>query len=199
MIAVVSGYRRSGTSCMMKALSAGLAHEEWPLLYQEAQEDLNKPKDGYSPNPGNLYEIGRGFYIDAVFLRAMPDKSIVKILYDGLTNLPKGEYVVIWMDRDPKEILDSVTKSDAHLREMGVRENKPSPFTFDVFRPYKREDLDHVKGIMEVREDIQLVTVNFKDLIEDPRREFTRISEYLPIDVVKASEVVRPEYYRSRL
>lgn len=196
MITVVSGHRRSGTSAMMSALYAGL--KEGQILYQPAQERLNKPEEGYVPNPGHLYEVGRAYYTSAKFLRMMPHDSLVKILWDGLANLPKGDYTVIFMERDENEINASVARSDAHLRSQGVRENPQTAFTFDVFRPYDQDNIDHVLGIMEMRKDVRLLRVGFKDVIDNPLREFERISKYVSIDPEKAASVINPKFYRFR-
>jgi len=200
MIVIVSGYRRSGTSCMMEAIHNGLGHDkpEWKLFYQESKDGLNRLKDGYAPNPGKLHEVGRQHYIRARFLRELPDRAIIKIFYDGIVNIPRGEYIVLWMERDAQEINDSVARSDAHLRATGVKENAPSPYTFDVYRPYNQVDMDHVLGIMEMRRDVDLVRVNFRDLIEDPEGVFTEIGRRLPVDVDAASKVINPRYYRCR-
>lgn len=202
MTIVVSGYRRSGTSAMMGALYSGLT--EGQVLYQPAQERLNKSQDGYVPNPGHLYEVGRAYYMNAKFLRMMPQDSLVKILFDGLPNLPAGKYVLIWMDRDEGEINQSVARSDAHLRASGVKENPQTQYTFDAFRPYNRDDMEHVLGIVRQRRDIDLVRVNFRDLVERPVDAFERIKHSplghvrVPIDVEKSADFIKPEYYRSK-
>ena len=205
MIIIVSGHRRSGTSCMTRALLNGLGSGTgWGLLTQPHQEELNQEVDGYRPNPGPLYEVGRMYYTSAKFLRMMPDKSLVKIFWDGLTNIPSGEYVIVFMERDEEEINQSIARSDAHLRSVGVPENKPTPFTFDVFRPYNRDDIEHVKGIMRERRDVTLIDINYRDLIEDPRKTLESIKysvlgkERVPIDIEKAAAVIKPEFYRIR-
>ena len=206
MILVVSGHRRSGTSCMMSALLNGLGPGSgWGMLTQPDQERLNQPRDGYIPNPGPLNEVGRMYYKSAKFLRLMPDQSLVKILWDGLPNLPSGNYVVVFMDRDEREINESIARSDAHLRASGVKENPQTLYTFDVFRPYERENVDHVLGIMEQRMDVELLRVNFRDMVNDPIKTFKKIRHTplgkirVPIDIERAAEVIRPDYYRVRI
>jgi hypothetical protein len=200
---IVSGHRRSGTSAMMAAMYAGMS--EGQVLYMPAQERLNQPLDGYQPNPGDLYEIGRAHYMNAAFLRTMPDDGLVKVLWDGLPNLPAGNYTIIFMERDEAEINASIARSDAHLRARGVKENAQTHFTFDIFRPYDRENVDHVLGIMEQRKDVDLIKVNFKDLIENPEWVFERIRHTplgrprMKLDVAKAAAIINPDYYRVRI
>ena len=205
-VIVVSGHRRSGTSAMMQALLAGLGPGSgWGVLTQQHQERLNKEANGYIPNPGPLYEVGRMFYKSAKFLRMIPDQSLVKIFWDGITNLPKGDYIVVWMDRDEAEINASIAKSDAHLRATGVKENAQTHYTFDIYRPYNRDDVEHVLGIIEQRQDMRLIRIDFKDLIENPEWAFEQIRHtplgktLVPIDVQAAAEVIKPEHYRVRI
>lgn len=198
MIHVVSGYRRSGTSMMMKALYSGLT--EGQILYQPGQEKKgNVELEGYHPNPSGLSEVGQGYYMDAVFLRKIPDNSLLKILFDGLPFLPKREYKIIWMDRDVDEILASCEKVDQHLRAVGVKNNPKKWYPFDSFRPYRQGNIDHVLGICEARNDIDLIRVNFRDVIENPLETFVNLKKQgIPIDPAKSAKVVNPKHYRYR-
>lgn len=194
MIHVVSGYRRSGTSMMMQCLHHGL--KKGQVCYTPDLEKANKHKDGYISNPGRLLEIGRNFYMNSLFLRQIPDWSVIKILFDGLPNLPKGDWKVIFMDRDPEEIVRSVARSDQHLRSIGVPENTNDKTTFNCFRPYQREDIDHVLGICEMRKDIDLRIVKYIDMIYNPVETLRSLD--MPIDEEKAASKVKPKYYRFR-
>lgn len=185
---------------MMRALYEGGI----PAIFQPEQEKFNREVDGYAPNPGSLMEVGQQYYMNAHFLRNIPDDSVIKILYDGLPNLPVGQYTIVFMERDEAEINASLAKSDAHLRARGIKENPPKPFTFDSFRPYRRGDIDHVLGICESRKDFDLVRVDYRDVIADPEAVFNRLKytplgrERLNIDVAKAVATIQPEYYRER-
>jgi len=188
---------------LMKALADGL--QSGGVLYQQGQERIgNKEEDGYLPNPSGLLEVGQMFYKNAMFLRQMPDDSLVKILYDGLPNLPSGDWYVIFMERDESEILASCDRVDRHLRQVGVRENAEKAHTFDVFRPYRRDDIDHVLGIMEKRLDVRLLRLNYADVVADPISAFNKIKyspsgkQLLDINVEQAAAVVNPKHYRFR-
>lgn len=185
----------------MRALADGL--QSGQVLYQEAQERIgNKDEGGYKPNPSGLLEVGQMFYKNAAFLRQIPDNSLLKILYDGLLNLPAREYTIIFMRRPEAEIVASCHKVDQHLRQVGVKENADKAHTFDVFRPYRQEDIDHVAEAMKQRRDVWWIDVNYNDVIENPYREFERISrdslgrERVPINVEQAAAVVNPEFRR---
>lgn len=195
MIYIVSGYRRSGTSMMMRALYTGLKTGQ--ILYRPEQEKIgSQVENGYTPNPSGLHEVGQAYYMNATFLRGMPDGSLVKILYDGLPCLPKGNYTVFFMRRDPKEIAASCDRVDRHLRQIGVTENPMRWYPFDSFRPYRQEDIDHVLGICEARSDINLVHVDFRWTVRNPLETFRRLSTVIPIDPEKSASVVNESYYR---
>jgi hypothetical protein len=187
---------------MMEAIYAGMNHGS--IIYQKQMEDYNQDGTDYKPVPGRLWEVGQRFYTSARFLRAIPDDSLIKIFYDGLPNLPGGDYVIIFMVRDPEEIKESVKRTDAHLRATGVAENKSNPLTFNVYRPYNKENIDHVLSICEVRRDFRVIMVNYKDVIEDPEREFRKIKYsavdhiQVDIDIEKAAAKINPELYRNR-
>lgn len=199
----MSGYRRSGTSMMMRAIQNGL--QSGAVLYQPGQEKIGEQEeDGYFPNPSGLLEVGQWYYMSAQFLRMIPDESVLKILYDGLPNLPQGDYTIIFMERDQAEIEESCGRVDKHLRQVGVVENPARDYVFDTFRPYRQDDIDHVLGIMEARSDVRLLRVRYRDVIDDPLGTFIKLSKtplgrpLLPIDPEKAAEIVNPEHYRCR-
>jgi len=197
MIYIVSGPRRSGTSCMMQALYKGGI----PAVYQPWLEvDGNPEIDGYQANPmGGLFEVGPGYYMNAKFLRKLPDDSVVKIMFDGLPALPYRRYKVIFMNRDPEEIKASLERMDLNLSKIDIKPTADWPSAFNCFRPYKEEDMEHVKGICKARSDIHLIEVSFQELIKHPKHELEKLKLLgVPIDVEKAASTVNPQLYRSR-
>ena len=198
MIYIVSGYRRSGTSMMMQAIHESML--EGAMLYQPGMEKFNDGEE-YVPNPGGLWEVGQTYYMSADFLRQIPDDSFLKILYDGLPNLParEVEYRIIFMTRDIDEINSSCERLDVHLRQEGVVENPKAWYPFDVFRPYRQEDIDHVLSICDARDDMQVMVLPYKDVIEQPEAVFRAIQNFgFNIDPTKAASVVDPQLYRQR-
>lgn len=196
---VVSGYRRTGTSAMMEALFRGLL-QLTILAYSDEDDNMrNVEIDGYSPNPGLLYEVG-GHVRNASFLRIQPEGVLIKIFFDSVVNLPSGEHTVIFMERDESEIRDSLERVQEHFDKIGHKANMGDTpeRTFDIFREYDQDDIDHVIGILEQRKDIKLIRVNYRDLVEHPKREFRRIAEHLDLDIEKAASVIDERYYRSR-
>ena len=200
MIYVVSGYRRSGTSAMMKALHEGMAGQGIATAYQPGQNKIGaKPEDGYIPNPSELWEIGQYWYMNPAFLRGLPDNTLAKILFDGLLILPRRQYTIVYMHRDPVEIQASCDRVDRHLRQVGVQENPEKGYPFDCFRPYRQVEIDHVLDVMEVRADVHLVHVQFKELVNDPLSVFEALRDHgIPVNPERAAAVINPEHYRYR-
>jgi hypothetical protein len=172
---------------MMRALH----HGGLPVI--ELQKEANSVPD---LNPSGLYEVGRGFYMNPYFLRNIPDNSLIKILFDGLCYLPQGDYKIIFMVRDEQDINASVQRAEKQLRASGIPENDNIPTPFDVYRPYKQDDIDHVINICEVRGDIELIRVHYNDVLDNPIGVFESL--HLPIDVDKAVKVINPQLCRFR-
>jgi hypothetical protein len=181
----------------MRALQEGLL--EGAVAYQPSQEKIGAaPLDGYVANPSGLLEVGQYWYMRPKFLRGVPEGTLFKCLYDGLPHLPRRDYVVVFMRRDPQEIAASCARVDQHLRQMGVKENTEKNFPFDCFRPYDQEDIDHVIGIMQARSDVRLIQVQFAEMVSDPLRIFRDLAEYIPLNPEKSASTVIPSYYRFR-
>ena len=177
---------------MMRALH----HGGLPVIEAASPEPGRATIDGYTPNPSGLYEVGRAFYMNAYFLRNIPDNSLIKILFDGLTYLPQREYKIIFMIRDEADINASVQRAEQHLRAAGVKANDNTPTPFDVYRPYKQDDIDHVINICEVRGDIELIRVHYNDVLDNPKEVLHSLG--MPIDVDKAAGVINPQLCRFR-
>ncbi len=212
MIYIVSGYRRTGTSAMMKALHAGGISA---IYMPDLDEQVNPNHNGYQPNPGGLYEVGLNQYMNVDFLREISDESVVKILFDGLPFLPYRDYKIIWMERDLEEIQASTERVDLHIIEAacgampsdeGVKyalQKKAEKITkllpFNCFKPYNQKDMDHVLGICEARSDMCVIKIQFSELIRQPQRVFTTLKLMgVPINVHKAAAVIDEKLYRVR-
>ena len=66
-------------------------------------------------------------------------------------------------------------------------------------RWHKQEDIDHVRWICQAREDIDLLEVEFSDVLEQPLTEFRKLRRQgVPIDHHKAAKAINPKYYRCR-
>jgi len=188
---------------MMQAIN----HGGIGLIHVPELEGGNPDYNGYQPNPGGLYEMGLGQYMCAKLLRMLPNKGAIKILFDGLPCLPKGDYKIIFMSRDVDEIEESTARVDEHIlgqpgRARGLAsavDDITGILPFCVYRPYNKDDIEHVIGICEARSDMELIRVNYKSIINYPRESFEIIKDHgIPIDPEKAAAVVDPKLYRCR-
>lgn len=159
-------------------------------------------------NPAGIYEVGFLSYMSPKFLRLMPDGCLVKIMWDGIVNLPKGEWKIIFMERDEAEINASVERVDKYLGENGMasalNHKVTTTLPFCCYRTYNRDHIDHVLGIMDTRSDVELIPVQYQDVIDNPVKVFERLKytplgkERLPIDIEKAAAVINPDLHRIR-
>jgi hypothetical protein len=162
--------------------------------------------DDYCPSPTPQYEAG-GWPRAAEFLRDTGDDKIIKIFFDDIVNIPRGSHKIIFMDRDEEEINRSLEMVDEHyeklIKVLGRKPERQGPTppyvrAFDVYRPYNKDDIEHVIGIMKCRRDVQLIRVNYGDLIKDPAKEFSRIAEILDLDVEEAASMIDAKHYRAK-
>lgn len=201
MIYVVSGYRRSGTTAMMKALISGGI----PAATNRRVDAFNNKiptVNGYRPSPrGSLWEMGHEFYLNPDVLHWFVNNHFdcaLKIFFDGLPWLPVCEqgYTVIFMRRPDEEIIASVESVERYRNEVMQKPNPKDKRPFDVYRGYNPNHVQWCLEIAKQRRDIELHEVWFADLINDPAGVIDELG--LPVDVQMASSAIDPKWYRSR-
>ena len=184
-ITIVSGLPRSGTSMMMQAIEAGgipaLADhirekdEDNPKGYYEF-EPVKKTKDNPSWVPG-----ARG--------------KVVKMVYSLLYDLPETyEYRVIFMRRNMDEVL-------ASQKKMLERSGKKGASVSDAkLAELFTAQLAKFDRWVEARNNIALLSINYKDMIASPKGECEKIGEFLggALDTDAAAAAVDPSLYRNR-
>lgn len=194
---VVSGYRRTGTSAMMRALGIGGI----PLIYTPEIEEANTQDGDYVVSPSGMWELGRGLYMRPDIMGPTAEKYgsfAVKVFFDGLPNLPVVDnhvWEVVFMERDADEIRASCEKAQASVKKV-MEPAGSSEDRFDVYRDYNQDDIDEVLSIVSERSDMKVQRVEFADLIGNPVRVFNGLN--LPIDIVAAAGSIDPEFYRIR-
>ncbi len=177
---MVSGLERSGTSVMMQMLHMG----ELPVDF-----DDSRPPDQH--NPRGYYELAGGKIIsrlmDGTFDLASNRGRIVKITAYGLKYLPVGSYKIIYMLRNIDEVLDSMEK-------MGAPVNRGKDQR--LLRKLNRFCLD----LMDGRDDMEYLTVNYRNVIDNPTREIERVGRFLgqTFDFERATRAVDKGLYRNR-
>ena len=181
---IVSGLERSGTSMLMQILHAG----EVPVSFDDSRlSDQSNPK-GY-------YELAGGKIINKLMDGTFPlddykGKS-VKITAYGLKYLPKGNYRIIYSERNIEEILDSMEK-------MAGIKDKNREETREAFIKLNRM----IKKQITSRDDMEVLLVNYNKILSNPREDIKKIQEFLglPENVIdKMIKVVDDKLYRQRI
>ena len=180
-IYIVSGLPRSGTSMIMQILEAGgmpiatdkkrEPDESNPKGYLEIESIINKLKD----NPDFVFNF---------------KEKALKVIAYGLKFLPKGNYYVIYVERNIEEILDSMEKMmDSKDEE---REDTKEAF-IKLNNKTKAEIIE--------REDIKVLFVNYNEILFSPKEHLNEIFRFLQdknLDLEKMMNVVDNRLYRQR-
>lgn len=176
---IVSGLERSGTSMMMQILHKGGT----PVAFDEfRQPDYHNPK-GY-------YELEGGKVINKLMEGNFPFEKyrerFVKITAYGLKFLPQGNYKIIYMARNINEVMDSMEKMSG-------------PIDREKEKPLFEKLNEFSINLMEKREDIDYIIVDYRNAINNPRREIERVNHFLDgtLDVESAAEAVDPSLSRN--
>jgi hypothetical protein len=176
---IVSGIERSGTSMMMQLLHAGGA----PMAFDTSRSaDVHNPKGYFELEGGKI--INR--LMDGTFPLDRYEGTFIKITAYGLKFLPVRSYKIIYMMRDLDEVLDSMEKMSGPLDRA---EEKP------LFARLNTYAID----LMERREDIEYLAVNYRDALAHPAEETARLNEFLGgiLDEEAAVTAVDPKLYRN--
>ncbi len=207
MISIASGYMRTGTSMMMQALIAGGLEP----AFEPKREKLNErvSDEDYKLNAGGMWEIPLREYGAAGFPSKYEGK-LIKIMSWGLPTICGGEYKVVIMRRDPEEIRQSIGAMKEgdygdwwHVKNYYRRPAENDPLSKFVnkhpeFVICYNKMMDHLISMMKMRRDVDLTLLNYRDVVDDPYREFEKLAHW-GIDVDAAASVVDPKQCRYRL
>ena len=168
---IVSGFMRSGTSMMMRALIAG-------GLVPAYNKNIDIELKETEANPNGFYELSMEEYLDPTFPKAYEGK-VIKCLWKGALELIEGNYKMVFMVRDPEEIRKSFEN-----RFIG-----DLPLYLDNYR----EKIGETIEALNASYDIDLVVFNYWRVIEDPLSAFNKLkARGWPIDVKKCISVIEP-------
>lgn len=181
---IVSGYMRSGTSMMMKALIQGGLTARYSTEKDRILSERYNGND-YHPNPEGFYELGPKDFESPRFPLDYRG-FLIKALHWRLKMLPPFCYNVVFMLRNPKEIEVSYLKMFRH---------RP-PFVLEKYESFVEETL----SLLESRKDMTVTTVWHHDMIEHPEIVLNKlISRGFPVtDPENAIKAVNPALYRSK-
>ena len=180
---IVSGLERSGTSMLMQILNAGGIPTGFDLT---RQPDENNPK-GY-------YELEGGKIINKLIEGTFPLEhfkgQFIKITAYGLKYLPKGNYKIIYSERNIEEILDSMEKM-AGKKDENRNETKESFIKLNKM----------IKNKLLERSDVDMLLINYNKVIQEPHKYIKQIYDFLGdknIDMKEMIETVDNKLYRQR-
>jgi hypothetical protein len=180
---IVSGLERSGTSMLMQILHAGGI----PIEFDRSRKsDQDNPKGYYELEGGKIINklIDKSFQFDKY------NSSFIKITAYGLKFLPRGRYKIIYSERNIEEILDS-------MEEMAGIRDKARDETKKAFIKLNKT----IKETIDIRNDIDVLFVNYNDILMDPIYEIRKILDFLEIsdaDFDMMIEAVDKKLYRKR-
>lgn len=183
-IVVVSGLPRSGTSMMMQMLKAGGMEI---LSDGEREADNNNPK-GYLE-----FEKVKSLHKNQDWIGDAEGKC-VKIIAQLLNYLPEEyNYKIIMMERDMTEVIASQQK-------MLGKKVTPDTLPLGLFNTF-RSQLDKIDAWIDSQPRVNILRVNYKDVIEHPETQAERVAGFVtnPIDVKKMAEAVDTKLYRNKI
>lgn len=183
---VVSGLPRSGTSMMMKMLEAG---GQVILTDNLREADAN--------NPNGYYEFERVKKLkDGDFGWIADSKGkVVKIVTGLIMYLPSDyKYKIIFMQRAMNEVLSSQKKM---LGRLGKEDDKIAD---DKMAKIYQEHLKQVNAWIAKQPNIEVLYVNYNDMIDAPFASLTNVNGFLggEMDVDVMAGVINKDLYRER-
>lgn len=184
MVYLVVNMHRSGSSMLMRCLEAGGLDP----VYDKFNDILeyHTPLD-YLPNPNGFYQFDGPF--DDAFYNLHIGK-LIKCPIKNISKLPKGNYKVIILRRNPEEIRASMARWTPFV-SWGAQE---------VMTYFYEEYLSALKSILEVRGDMSIVEIEYKNIIKNPINVFEWLqSQGWPINPNLCAEKVDNTLYRNRL
>lgn len=179
MLYVVSGFMRTGTSMMMRALEAG-GMEAVYSARRDAEMNARWGQPDYLPND-SYYELDAEDYLRGDLEQRYGGK-LIKCLAAGALRLPPGDYRIVFMRRPAAEIRVSL------LAFFGS--DQPATQHGDLDRV-----MDNVAAILRDRKSFCSVDeLHYHDVLRDPVAAFASLN--WPIDVSKAAAIPKREKAR---
>ncbi|MGV9197518.1 MAG: sulfotransferase [Promethearchaeia archaeon] len=181
-IIVVSGIPRSGTSMAMQILESGGV----PVFTDKKRTpDVNNPKGYYE------VEAVKRLDKDNSIIKKTQGKA-VKVISHLLPHLPEQfRYKLIFMKRDIVEVIRSQQKM------LGKDPDDYPEELEDIFR----KDIANSTSWANSRENVDLIILDFSDMVRNPEQEIEKIIEFLDLNLDKDAmvSVVDPSLYRSKV
>jgi len=184
-IIVVSGLPRSGTSMMMKMLEEGGI----PIL-----TDAIRGADDDNPNGYYEFELVKKLPEGQNQWLADANHKVVKIISALLEHLPVNyRYKIIFMEREPREILASQQK-------MLANRNEKSEISDTEMQEQFQKHLAAIKYWLARQPHMDVMYVDYNKMISKPENYCQAIADFIaiPVDVSKMLAVPNESLYRNR-
>jgi hypothetical protein len=185
-IIVVSGLPRAGTSMVMGMLAAaGVTCVSDGV--RTADED----------NPRGYFEDERVKNLASAENRAWIAEArgkAIKVVSPILKDLPpENTYKVVFLRRDLREILASQKKM---MHRRGEDHDQPDEVMAQIFERH----LKTIEEMVRSRSEIELMYLDFREVIADPRGQARRISDFVgqTLDIDAMGAAVDKRLYRNR-
>ena len=185
-IIVVSGLPRSGTSMMMKMLEEGGI----PIL-----TDAIRSADDDNPNGYYEFEFVKKLPEGQNKWLAEANRKAVKIISALLEHLPANyHYKIIFMEREPREILASQQKMLANRNEKSKVDDAEMQEQF-------QKHLAAIKYWLARQPNMDVMYVDYNKMIVSPENYCQAIADFIaiPVNVSKMLAVPNERLYRNRV
>ena len=167
---IVSGFIRSGTSMMMRALSYG--------GMQSISDEIRKPDKNNRHGYFEIEKIGKKIKENPFYLDKFNPNQCIKIISFFLENVKNvNTHSIIFMRRNMENIYASM--EDMSGNKLSIEEKT----TFN----------DHVSKIKrKLRDNDNAVIVGFEEMLKNPRKELEKIIKLIPenFDIDNAARAV---------
>ncbi len=184
-VIVVSGLPRSGTSMMMKMLAEG----GLPILTDAIREaDNDNPNGYYEFEPVKKLPEGQTEWL------ADANHKAVKIISALLEHLPANyRYKIVFMEREPGEILASQQK-------MLVHRSQKSEVSDAEMQEQFQKHLAAIKYWLARQPNMDVMYVNYNKMMAGPEDYCQAVANFIavPVDVSKMLAVPNEGLYRNR-
>lgn len=180
---IISGLERSGTSMLMQIIHAG-----------GVATAFDDSRDADESNPKGYYELEGGKIINKLMDGTFPldeyKGTFIKITSFGMKFLPPGNYKIIYSERNIDEILDSMEKM-ANIIDTEREKTKESFVKLN----------NMIKNIITNREDMDVLVVNYNEIIANPIEHLKEIHKFLDIPELNLKNMINAvdsKLYRQR-
>lgn len=182
---VVSGFMRTGTSMMMRALEAG----GMDARYRQSRDEMKNryADERYDPNVGGLYELARQDYRRLGFPHGY-EGHLIKALNTGVPSMSVMSHGirVVFMRRDSEEIRQSYLAF--FNRELLEAPNLDR----------KMEDI--IERIQNRKDVLSLDVFWYREIVAQPQKHFEALAAHgWPVNPATAAAMVEPALCRYKI